>query len=95
MKTPPSEVDTARQRLELLYADTGDGGPRDPHIRRLSPTEAETFKAEHAALRTVLDELHRLNLAVSIQRGIIERSKLARKSRNRKAAAEGKGATRK
>jgi hypothetical protein len=86
MKTPPSPTELARQRLEVLYADTDTGGPRHPFLHRLTSPQLDLFTADRDALRVVLDELHRLNLAASIQRAIIERGKRAQKSRNRKAA---------
>jgi hypothetical protein len=48
----------ARHRLEVLWADTTSGDLRSERIL--------TF-AEVLALRAVLDELHRLNLVVSLQ----------------------------
>jgi hypothetical protein len=75
MNTPPSAIEIARQRLEVLHHDCTERDRRDLDL------------AEQAALRTVLDELHRLNVAVSIQREIIARMKNQTTSRNRQAPA--------
>jgi hypothetical protein len=59
MNTPPTMIDLARQRLEILYADvSNDHNSASPGHRIIMPLERE-------ALRTVLDELHRLNQVVS------------------------------
>jgi hypothetical protein len=69
MNTPPSATEIARQRLEVLYHDCAERDRRGLDL------------AEQAALRAVLDELHRLNVAVSIQREMIARMKNQTKSR--------------
>lgn len=74
-------VTAARHRLEVLARDTTYPDQR----------ETRTVRHEEAlALRTVLDELHRLNVAVSEQRTkleALENERAIRKALNRKPAA--------
>jgi len=57
------EVDRARAKITGLFLDTEHEQGRD--LRKLTASESE-------ALRIVLDELHRLNVAVSTQRKELE-----------------------
>ena len=70
-------VEEARHRLEVLYADMA--GPFLPPIRSIATPERE-------ALRVLLDELHRLHVAVSTQRKVLENINAARKKRATKPA---------
>jgi hypothetical protein len=58
VNTPPTKTDLARHRLEILLADDTENNHTNKNILDLS---------EQAALRTVLDELHRLNQVVAFQ----------------------------
>jgi hypothetical protein len=60
VNTPPNPLETARMRLEVLYADTSPNSPQ--------PTPSDLSTKERQALRIVLDEVQRLNIAVSNQR---------------------------
>lgn len=74
------KIKLARARLEILYADTG------------ASTHRLTQWQEREALRAVLDELHRLNLAVSEQRATLQavadrqNAEIRRKKATRKPA---------
>jgi hypothetical protein len=63
VNTPPNKTDLARHRLEILLADDTENNHTNKNILDLS---------EQAALRIVLDELHRLNTAVSEQRKTLQ-----------------------
>jgi uncharacterized protein YecA (UPF0149 family) len=71
-------VELARHRLEILYADESENNQRRENILDLS---------EQAALRIVLDELHRLNMAVSEQRKTLQSIADRKKKTHRKHAA--------
>jgi hypothetical protein len=81
-------TEEARHRLEVLHADTAPGGSRDIAHLRPSPRTLDQFKADREALRTVLDELHRLNIAVSEQRKTLQNIANTKKSIARKLARE-------
>jgi hypothetical protein len=84
----------ARHRLEVLYADTQPGGSRDIAIHRPSPRTYDQFRDDRNALRAVLDELHRLHLAVSEQGRTLVKLLCAKKQPHRKpAAAQSRHAT--
>jgi hypothetical protein len=70
-------IKLARARLETLFADTADQGARHHGF---------LHKYERQAIRTILDELHRLHLAVSIQAKIILHNRKPQKSPARKPA---------
>ncbi len=72
------EIETARHRLEVFHADQLDA--------EITNRERATCK-ELRAIRTVLDEIHRLNVAVSNQRQTIE-TMLAAKNRPHKKPAQ-------
>lgn len=80
---PNPQVDIARHRLEVLFADTDTKreGPRTIPGRWLEHQERE-------ALRVVHDELHRLNIAVSQQARIIKNVANAKKQIARKLLRE-------
>lgn len=72
-----SPVEIARHRLEVLHADlTAEG-----------PDERIVGYEERRAIRTVLDELHRLNLAVSEQAKTLRAIAEAKKKARQKPAA--------
>ena len=75
MNTPPSKIELARQRLELLYADTA------PQFRC-----KDLNSYDRGALRIVLNELHRLNIAISGKRKTAGKRKQAKKSLHWKPA---------
>ena len=73
----PTPIQQARHRLETLWADTALHQTR---TRRHITTE------ERAAIRLILDELHRLNKAVSAQEAALRAARLrAARLRIRKA----------
>ena len=75
----PSEiVESARHRVRVLALDTAQ-----PIIRETRRVTAE----EHLALVTLLDELHRLNVAVAFQRQLIEDVAKREKRHTQKLAA--------
>src|SRR4029077_20790667 len=69
-------VSTARHRLEVLHADTICDEDRSRRTVNL---------AEHCAIRKLLDELHRLHIAVCTQKKHLT-ALLEEKTRNRKPA---------
>jgi hypothetical protein len=72
----PTPIQTARHRLEALWADTLTEDTRSHRI---------VIAKEHEAMRTVLDELHRLNEVASVQRKHVD-ALLAQKRRHWHAA---------
>ena len=75
----PSEiVESARHRVRVLALDTAQ-----PIIRETRRVTAE----EHLALVTLLDELHRLNVAVSDQRKFMEDAAKRKKWHTQKPVA--------
>ena len=74
----PESIDGQAVRLRTLWIETATTETRQ--VRRVS-------EEEHAALGRVLDELHRLHLAISIEvrehRQTRERAKKARANRHR------------
>ncbi len=56
MTPNPTPIQQARHRIETLWADTVSGDTRESRI---------VSAKENDALRTVLDEIHRLNLAIA------------------------------
>jgi len=73
----------ARHRLEVLYADT-DHSDGNQHGNRAAAWLSEP---DRTALRAVLDELHRLHLAVSEQGRTLVKLLCAKKRPRRKPAA--------
>ncbi|MBZ5698997.1 MAG: hypothetical protein LAN18_10685 [Acidobacteriia bacterium] len=69
----PESIDSSIMRLRVLAIDTVDEDWRKN--RRLT-------KQEHLDLTAVLDELHRLHMAVSKQRSQLERKKMRPKSQS-------------
>ena len=69
-------IEEARHRLEALHADT-------------QPEETRGYitKQERAAIRAILNELHRLNLAVSEQRKTLKSIATRKNKSSRKPSA--------
>ena len=69
-ETQHAPATVARHRLEVLWADT---------IAQEQRLARKVIAEEHHALRTVLDELHRLNEAVSMQRKLLQNAQIRKK----------------
>jgi hypothetical protein len=70
MEQTPIQV--ARHRLEVLYADIVECHGLNLDTPKITPAEAR-------AIRIVLDELHRLNMVVTVQAARLRPKKTVRK----------------